>query len=138
MTDWQEINDLKKDPQRVRTLAKRLLQLAYANWSEERTSFLNDMARQKNEITTRQAEYLLDLRDETELFSTAGGFSVASLIEDCWRHRLPDRYGGLSDENCAFIEGIRGKTTLARPQLRRLFFCCRELGLIEGYIDIAA
>jgi len=27
---------------------------------------------------------------------------------------------------------------LARPQLRRLFFCCRQLGLIEKYINIAA
>jgi hypothetical protein len=93
------------------------------------------MAKEPEPITTRQAEYLTDLRDESELYSTVGGFSVASLIEDCWHHREPDRYRGLSDDNCDFIERLRGKSALPRPQLRRLFACCRELGLIEAYID---
>jgi hypothetical protein len=128
LTDWQEINDLRRNPQAVRALAKRLLKLTYADWREEQTRFLKDMAREKEEVTTRQAEYLIHLRDQTELFSTAGGFSVASLVEDCWSHRLPDRYRGLSDNNCEFVESIRGKTVLTRAQLRRLFFCCRELG----------
>jgi hypothetical protein len=138
VTDWQEINDLKRNPQGVRALAKRLLKLTYVDWREEQARFLKDMAREKEEITTRQAEYLTHLRDQTELFSTAGGFSVASLIGDCWRYRLPDRYRGLTDDNLEFVERIRGKTVLTRPQLRRLFFCCRELRLIEEYIDIAA
>jgi hypothetical protein len=138
MTNWQEINRISKDPQAVRLLARRLLKLAYVSWSEERRGFLEKMAKQREPIGTRQAEYLLDLRDATELFSTVQGFSVARLIENCWRNRFPDRYRGLSDENCEFIESIKGKTILARPQLLRLLFCCRQLGLIEEYIDIAA
>jgi hypothetical protein len=138
MADWQEINRISKDPQAVRSLAQRLLQLAYMAWAGDRLRFLEDMARVREPVTTRQAEYLIDLRDDAELFSTVGRFSVAALIEDCWRHRLPDRYRGLSDDDCQFIERIRGKTSLPRPQLRRLFACCRELGLIEAYIDIAA
>jgi hypothetical protein len=138
MTDWQEINRISKDPQAVRSLAKRLLKLPYVTWSEDRLRFLKDMAREREPITTRQTEYLIDLRNETELHSTAGGFAVASLIEDCWRNREPDRYRGLNDANREFIERIRGKTSLQLPQLRRLFACCRELGLIEKYIDIAA
>ena len=35
MTDWQEINDLKRNPQAVRALAKRLLKLTYVDWREE-------------------------------------------------------------------------------------------------------
>ena len=138
MTDWREINRMSKDPQAVRSLAQKLLKLPYVTWSEGREKSLKDMALEREPITTRQTEYLLDLRDETELHSVAGKFSVAALIEDCWRNRDPDRYRGLSDDNREFIERIRGKTSLARPQLRRLFACCRELGLIEGYIDIAA
>jgi len=108
VTDWQEINDLKRNPQAVGA-AKRPLKLTYADWREKQTRFLKDMAREKEDITTRQAEYLIHLRDETELFSTAGGFSVASLIEDCSRNRLPDRYRGLSDDNCEFsrASGVR-------------------------------
>ena len=138
MADWKEINRISKDPQAVRSLARVLLKLPYVTWAEERERFLKDMAREREPITTRQAEYLLDLRDETELYSSVGGFSVASLSEDCWRNRDPDRYSGLSDDNREFIERIRGKTTLPRPQVRRLLAYCRELGLIERYVDIAA
>jgi hypothetical protein len=138
MTDWKEINRISKDPQGVRSMAKRLLKLPYITWPEERMRFLKDMARERDPITTRQAEYLIDLRDETELHSKVGGFSVASLIGDCWLSRDGDRYCGLSEENREFIESIKSKTVLTRSQLRRLFACCRELGLIEEYIDIAA
>ena len=96
MADWKEINRISKDPQAVRSLARVLLKLPYVTWAEERERFLKDMAREREPITTRQAEYLLDLRDETELYSSVGGFSVASLSEDCWRNRDPDRYSGLS------------------------------------------
>jgi hypothetical protein len=78
MTEWQEINQISKDPQAVRSLAKRLLKLPYISWHEERLKFLRDMAREREPITTRQAEYLIDLRNESELYSTAGGFAVTS------------------------------------------------------------
>jgi hypothetical protein len=138
MTDWQEINRISKDSQAVRSLAKRLLKLPHITWPEERLRFLKDMAREREPITTRQAEYLIDLRDETELHSKVAGLSVASLIGDCWLSRDGDRYCSLSEKNREFIESIKGKTVLTRPQLRRLFACCRDLGLIEEYIDIAA
>jgi hypothetical protein len=136
MTDWRKINEISKDPQAVRSLARKLLKLPYASWPEYSRKFLENMAKQREPITTRQAEYLIELRDETELHQVAGGFSLESLIEDCWRHREADRHRGLSDENRDFIERMRGKRALPRPQLRRLFACCRELGLIEAYIDI--
>jgi hypothetical protein len=136
MTDWRKINEISKDPQTVRSLAGKLLKLPYASWPEHNRKFLEDMAKQREPITTRQAEYLIELRDETELHQVAGGFSVESLIEDCWRHREANRHRGLSDENSDFIERMRGKSALPRPRLRRLFACCRELGLIEAYIDI--
>jgi hypothetical protein len=136
MTNWQEINRISKDPQAVRLLAGRLLKLPYMSWPEHGRSFLNNMAKEREPITTRQAEYLIELRDETELHQVVGGFSVRSLIEDCWHNREPDRRRGLSAENCEFIERIRGKSALPRRQLHRLFACCRELGLIEAYIDI--
>jgi len=135
MTNWQEINQISKDPQAVLSLAQRLLKLPYATWSEYNRIFLEDRTNQREPLTTRQAEYLIELRNETELYSVVGGFSVSSLVEDCWRNREPDRRHGLNDDNCHFIERIRGKTALPRPHLRRLFACCRKLGLIEAYID---
>src|SRR5262245_27955864 len=99
MTDWRKINDISKEPQAVRSLAQKLLKLPYP-WSEHGRKFLETMAKQRAPITTRQAEYLIELRDDTELYHVAGGFSVMSLIEDCWRNREPDRHQGLSDDNC--------------------------------------
>jgi len=136
MTNWREINEISKDPQAVRSLARRLLKLPYMLWPEHVRGFLENMAKKREPITTRQGEYLIELRDQTELHQVVGGFSVGSLIEDCWRNREPDRRRGLSDENSDFIERIRGQNALPRRQLHRLFACCRELGLIEGYIDI--
>jgi hypothetical protein len=138
MTNWQEINRISKDPQAVRSLAQKLLKLPYASWSEYDRTFLTDRTKQREPLTTRQAEYLIELRDETELHHEAGGFSIPSLVEDCWRNREPDRYRGLGEDDCEFIQRIRGKTALPRPQLRRLFACCRQLGLIEAYIDIGS
>jgi hypothetical protein len=137
MPDWQEINRLSKDPQAMRSLAQKLLKLPQAAWSGKARIFLEDMAKRREPLTTtRQAELLIELRDDTELHQVAGGFSVASLIEGCWRNREPDRHHGLSDENCEFIGRVRGKSALRRRELRRLFACCREVGLIEAYIDI--
>ena len=138
MTNWREINEISKAPQAVRSLARRLLKLPYMSWSERGRGFLENMAKEREPITTRQAEYLIELRDETELHQVVGGFSVGSLIEDCWRNQEPDRRRGLSDENRNFIESIRGKNALPRRQLHRLFACGRELGLIEAYIDIGS
>jgi len=138
MTNWREINEISKDPQAVRSLARRLLKLPYMSWPKHGRGFLENMAKEREPITTRQAEYLIELRDETELHRVVGGFSVQSLIENCWRNREPDRRSSLSDENCDFIERIRGKNVLPRRQLHRLFACCRELGLIEAYINIGS
>jgi hypothetical protein len=38
-------------------------------------------------ITTRQGEKLIELRDDSEYHSSAKGFSVASLIKNCWLAR---------------------------------------------------
>ena len=82
MTNWQEINQISKDPQAVLSLAQRLLKLPYATWSEYNRIFLEDRTNQREPLTTRQAEYLIELRNETELYSVVGGFSVSSLVED--------------------------------------------------------
>ena len=93
-----------------------------------------DRSRQKDEINTRQAEKLLELRDEAEYLSKAEGFSVASLVENCWLarddlHRELDR---------TFIESLKGRTALKRRQLRKLFSCSRELNIIEDNIALSA
>jgi hypothetical protein len=134
MASWIEIDRIRKDPEAIRSLAKRLLKLPDHDWTEWEVDFLEDRSRQNDEINTRQAEKLLELRDEAEYFSKAEGFSVASLVESCWLAR--DDLQRESDR--AFIESLKGRTALKRRQLRKLFACSRELNIIEDYIALSA
>jgi hypothetical protein len=134
MASWIEIERVGKDPIAIRSLAKRLLKLPDHDWTEWEADFLQDRSRQKDEINTRQAEKLLELRDEAELFSKAEGFSVASLVENCWIARDDLQY----ESDRTFIESLKGRTALKRRQLRKLFACSRELHIIEDYIALSA
>jgi hypothetical protein len=132
MASWIEIDRIRKDPVAIRSLAKRLLKLPEHEWSEWEIEFLHDRARQKDEINTRQAEKLLELRDDAEYHSKAEGFSVGSLIENCWLAR--DDLQHESDR--IFVESLKGRTAMKRRQLRKLFACSRELNVIEDYIAL--
>jgi hypothetical protein len=134
MASWIEIERVRKDPIAIRSLAKRLLKLPDHDWTEWEADFLQDRSRQKDEINTRQAEKLLELRDEAELFSKAEGFSVASLVENCWIARDDLQY----ESDRTSIESLKGRTALKRRQLRKLFACSRELHIIEDYIALSA
>jgi hypothetical protein len=86
MQDYKEIDRMRKDLVAVRSLAKRLLDLPHADWNDWEIDFLQHMARHKgpDPITTRQGEKLLELRDDAEYYSSVRGFSVQSLIKNCW------------------------------------------------------
>jgi hypothetical protein len=131
---WIEIERVRKDPVAIRSPAKRLLKQPDHDWTEWETDFLHDRSGQKEEISTRQAEKLLELREEAEYLSKAEGFNVASLVESCWLAR--DDLQHESDRT--FIESLKGCTTLKRRQLRRLFACSRELHIIEDYVALSA
>ena len=136
MQDYKEIDRIRKDLVAVRSLAKRLLDLPRADWNDWEIDFLQHMARHKgpDPITTRQGEKLLELRDDSEYYSSIRGFSVQSLIKNCWlaRDDLDSEY------DRKFIEQLKGTNCLSikRRQLRKLLACARELGEIEQYVSI--
>ena len=137
MQDYKEIHRIRKDLVAVRSLAKRLLDLPRADWNDWEIDFLQHMARHKgpDPITTRQGEKLLELRDDAEYYSSIGGFSVQSLIKNCWLAR--DDLGIEDDRK--FIEQLKetSYSGIKRRQLRKLLACARELGEIEQYVSIA-
>ena len=71
MASFRDINDLAKDPARARMMADGLLHMWNADWSEWERDFLEDMAarQSKEPLTTRQAEKLFELREDTEYFT---------------------------------------------------------------------
>ena len=136
MQDYKEIDRIRKDLVAVRSLAKRLLDVPRADWSDWEIDFLQHMARHKgtDPITTRQCEKLIELRDDAEYYSSVHDFSVQSLIKNCWLAR--DDLD--SEDDRKFIEHLKetSYSSVKRRQLRKLLACARELGEIEQYVSI--
>ncbi len=134
MADWKEVNRILKDPTAVRSLASRLLKTPDYEWSERAGGFLDDMKGlpDGHVLTTRQGEFLADLRDEVEQVSKYRGFRIGILIERCFLNRLDLT----NDDDIEFIERVKqlGKTSIRKAWLGRLLKCCRELGEIESYM----
>src|ERR1700687_3164087 len=87
MASWREIDRIRKDPTAMRALAAYLLKLPNAELTEWEIKFLESISsdRTSEEFTTRQAEKLMQIRDDYEEVSEIGydRLSVRILIADC-------------------------------------------------------
>jgi hypothetical protein len=130
MASWREIDRVRKDANGARELAKRLLRIYPGELTEWETDFLQSITSYTElfEFTTRQAEKLLEIRDDAELVSQCRGFSVAALIAQCHAARLD-----LSDADEQWIADLhrQGAGAIRRRQVGRLLGCARELNIIE-------
>jgi hypothetical protein len=126
--DWREVKALADDDVRVRNLAKVLL--ATPGLTEKQHDFLSDMAKFEGQISSRQGETLLSMRDELREVSIYGGFSVATLIRKCWLARLD-----LAEDDEQFIDKLidklDGRSTIRRKHAGRLLRIARQLELID-------
>jgi len=131
MPSYRDINALSKDPAKVRSTAQFLLTLNETNWSDWELDFLDSMSNCAEELSTRQAEKLVELRDDAMRFTSASGFRFATVIEKCWRNRLDLN----SDEDCEFVDRLkkRGETALRRRDAFRLRRIAIELGELEPH-----
>ncbi len=136
MSSWREISAIGKDPVRVRNSAKGLLAAYRADLTDWELDFLDSVlqrSEQDENLTTRQAEKLVEIRDSLKHYSTIDGLSVRRLIENCWMARLD-----LSESDEDFINRVRGCGSLRRSDAQRLLRCARQLYLIDGYVDLDA
>lgn len=136
MASWIEIDRVRKDPRVFKPLAGHLL--ADADYASERsefaTEFLASISRSEaEELTTRQGEILLELRNEGQRYFRIGdGLSVEILIGKCFLARLD-----LSDDDdVARIEALKasGRTFVTGKQIGWFKRICKELGEIEAYV----
>jgi hypothetical protein len=90
MASWIEIERVRKNPKTFKPLAAHLLKMPDGDWWEYAERFLRDVsAYQHPELNTRQAEYLLKLRDDkAKHFKVGDGFNVAILIGKCFQARF--------------------------------------------------
>jgi hypothetical protein len=108
MASWIEIDRLRKDSAAFKALAKRLLADPTFDRSDFADGFLEDISNYKGaELTTRQSEVLLALRDEAEIHHTIRGLSV----DVCHQNRFDlddgdqDRIDKLKSQGRRFVRG---------------------------------
>ena len=135
MASWREIERVRKSPSNFKPLAAHLLCLPDGNWWEYAERFLRDVSSYPHpELNTRQAEFLLKLRDDKAThFKIGNGFSVTILMRKCFQARFD-----LEDErDIEFIESLHesGRTFVTGRQLGWFVRICKQLGEIEGYVD---
>ena len=129
MASWIEIDRVRKDPKAFKLLASHLL--ADADYARERSEFATDFLEnisqsEMEELTTRQGEMLLELRDEgRRYFQTGDNLSVEILIEKFYYARLD--LG--NDDDIAFIVALwtSGRKFITGKQLRRFLRIKDEL-----------
>jgi hypothetical protein len=113
-------------------LAKRLLAAPESDWTDWEIDFLEDMSRHAGpDLTTRQGEKLIELRDDAESYASWRGLSVRILVEKCSLAR-----DELEPHDAAFVQKLQGcgATAVKRRQLFRLLRCARQLKLIEPHM----
>jgi hypothetical protein len=127
MNEHQRIRDLKVSKGKAQAEAQALLALSDIEWSEWEERFLRDLVHWRGPIATRQAEKLIELRDQVTLIKTVDGFSVPLLLKRCFEARAD-----LSEESAAFIENLyaRNPTSVRRRQAAWLTSCARKLHLL--------
>lgn len=126
MASWQEIERVRKDPPKFRAIAVALLKSPLLRPGVD--AFLESISRLKFEITTRQCETLLGIRDACELLTTFRGFDVARLLRHCFERRAD-----LGEDDEKWIEELHRENPGALPRgvIGRLFSCARRVDLIE-------
>ena len=120
------------------TLLRQSSNAGLALLSRERSSelaqFLRDVSHYPYpELNTRQAEFLLKLRDDKAThFKIGDGLSVAILIEKCFQARF-DLH---NDHDIEFIESLHssGRTFVTGRQLGWFIRICKKLVEIEDYV----
>jgi hypothetical protein len=132
MASWIEIDRVRKDPAAFKPLAKRLLK----DPSFERSGFADDFLEsiinwKRDELTTRQGEILLELRDEAEIHYEFKGLSIPILIDKCFANRFD-----LDDGDRQRIQRLRqsGKRYVTGGQMGWFKRICKQLNEMESYM----
>jgi hypothetical protein len=126
MASWVEIERVRKDPATVRRIAKDALARGPNEWEAE---FLEARTSCRGELTTRQSEKLLEIRDDLVMMTEVGygNYSVRILLDKCHMARLD-----LDEADEVWIVKVREKhpTMIRRRDAGRLMRCARQLNLI--------
>lgn len=140
-TDYRELKRLADDPKAARGLADLLLTHRADLLSDSAQDLLSSLKKRagEKELTMRQLEALLDIRDRTTISNKVGSYDLGKLVRQLWERRAD-----LADfEDEEWIAGllkrdlVRGLTEAER---RRLVAICKspEIDLVpaDEWVDL--
>ena len=126
----REIEQIRNDPDRWKTLARQLPQAGPEAFTDWELDFLEEIPKRKGleHLSHRQAEILLGIRDNVEIVSSYRGYSVKWLSTACHENRFD-----LDEEDQAWVERLYANSPAAMrsKDARRLLSMARRLGVIE-------
>jgi hypothetical protein len=129
MASWREIDRVRKDPTAMRALAAYLLKLLNADLTDWEIKFLQSISADQTseEFTTRQAEKLMQIRDDSEEVSEIGPrLSVKIVIADCKMGYLD--LAAVDEHKAEWIKAFPvGTSKIKRKYASRLLNCARIL-----------
>lgn len=135
MASHIEMQRLAVDPAAVRSLANYLLKINESGWTAWEVEFLENMATRSSPepISSRQREILCELRDDAKTYANIDGFSVKTLLRECWLARMD-----MSEDDEQFVDQLKQNdvSVLKRRPLFRLLHCAREVGLIDRFVNV--
>jgi hypothetical protein len=132
MASWPEYERIRKDRIAFRGLARRLMDDPNCEDSEFADGFLKNIANWKrDEITLRQAEVLLELRDNAEIHTHYKGLNVRLLMEKCYANR-----NDLDEGDRRRLEALyeKGRSFVTGAEMGWFKRICRQLGEMEEYM----
>jgi hypothetical protein len=126
-----EIERIRKDTEHWRALMRQLLSYAEKGvLSDWELDFLesNLGKRWLDELSYRQAESLLEIRDDVQVVSAYRGYSVKTMLQGVYENRLD-----LDDDGEEWVKRLyeSGRNEIRRKDARRLIAIARRIGLIE-------
>ena len=133
MASDREIEAIRKDPERWRLLVRQLLRYDEHLFEPKDIGYLDSLAVRdwQEELSYRQAEWLLDIRDSVQVVTTFRDFSVPILIRRCYENRLEFDL----DEDRAWVADVHasGRTSLRRSEAARLYRLAKGIGEVDDW-----
>lgn len=134
--DYREMRRLAGDPVKVRAIAAGLAAQA-AGLDGAPREFIERLSTYDGSepLTTRECEWLYSLRDRASASAKFGGYNLREMIRRAYEARL-DLVDDDAEDWLAEIHALGPSVRLPRSQRRRLAAVLRELGLIDGYVEV--
>jgi hypothetical protein len=129
MASFREIDRVRKDPATFQAIADKVMKLYRAELTDWEADYLEQIRRRGvAELTTRQSEKLLEIRDGVEDLTEFLGLCVRLLLKACYEARLD-----LSEDDEEWIKQrwATSERSIKRKYVGRLMRCARELHIVD-------